>query len=80
MKKGYKIISNGEQYKVQRFYSFLGATFSLTKTCDGLHRRYLDAKRRIDWLKEERESIEKAKKRRREMRKKSWSVIKIFFD
>jgi hypothetical protein len=80
MKKGYRIISNGEHYKIQRFYSFLGGILTVKKTYDGFYLIYSDAEKETNRIKTERENIKRNRKLTREKESGPWNVLKIFFD
>lgn len=80
MKKGYKIISNGKQYKIRRFYSWLGGIFKFTKTYNKFYLSHHDAEAEINLLKIEKENVKKARKFYKEEKKRAWKVIKTFID
>jgi len=73
MKKRYRIISNGNQYKIQRFYSWFRGVFKFTKTYDNSYLKYIDAEIEMN-------SMKKARKFYKEQKKKAWKVTKTFFD
>jgi len=78
--KGYKIISNGTFYKVQKFCSFFYGVFKFTKTYNDPYLNYHDAEIRIRLLKVQKKNAETARKRTKEIKERPWKVVKTFLD
>jgi len=80
MKEGYRIISNGENYRIQKFYSFLKGIFVFTKTFSALYTNYPYVEEVVEEIKKSAEVRKNEKKHIKEMKKRPWTVVKTIAD
>ena len=80
MKKGYRIISNGDSYKIQRFCSWFKGIFKFTKTYNTSYHSHDRAVEEVKSMRTIKENIKNSRAYEKERKSKPWELITTFFD
>ena len=80
MKRGYRIISNENSYKIQKFYSMFFGILSITKTYKAFYFDYNEAVEKVESMKTIEKNIRNNRAYGKKIKSKPWKIIKTFLD